>query len=440
MTPPLLLVGEVFLDCRINGTGPPVQIGGIAHAARALSALDKPFGVAAVCPSYLQDDARNLFSRLGCADFIPLGEVSGSPNIVLISDPVEAGDPGYDNILRSRATVRLSKVSRQLEKYRRCLVFPGRFDLEHVVDMMSPNVELHLDIAYDIPDVASLAVFRGSVGTVFLSTSSDLFRSLGSGGVTEIDAQLSVLDASTFVLKENRGGARVMDRETTRIVGIPAQIVRTLNSIGVGDAFSAAFVSLLDEGVTCAGWRSSRVAAAYAQTLSLQDFRCLVSRSLLLSVEEMRGLGGVYLPWEARPEREIYLAAPDFSYGDRRAIDLAVRCLEYHNFRVRRPVLEVGELQDTAKTGERRQVYDRDVELLRRCSLVFAIPTRRDPGTLVEVGMAVNAGTPVVVYDPENECDNNMLTAGTRLHSRDIGACIDEVFCALSDTDPPVYE
>ena len=255
-----------------------------------------------------------------------------------------------------------------------------------------------------------------------------------------MDAQLSVLDASVFVLKENRGGARVMDRERARTVGIPAQIVRTRNSIGVGDVFSAAFVSLLDEGVTCAGWRSSRVAAAYAQTLAFRDFRCLARRALLLSVEEMRGLGGVYLPWEARPQREIYLAAPDFSYGDRRAIELAVRCLEYHNFRVRRPVLEVGEIQNTATAGERRQVYDRDVELLRRCSLVFAIPTGRDPGTLVEVGMAVNAGTPVVVYDPENACNNNMLTAGTRLHSPDIGACIDEVFCALADTDTFVDE
>ena len=209
----------------------------------------------------------------------------------------------------------------------------------------------------------------------------------------------------------------------------------TRNSVGVGDVFSAAFVSFLDQGAECAGWRSSRVAAAYAQTLAFGDFAHLSRRALLLSVEEMRELGGVYLPWEVRPERQLYLAAPDFSYCDRWAIELAVRCLEYHNFRVRRPVLEIGEIGDTATTGERRRVYDRDVELLHECSLVFAVPTGRDPGTLVEIGMAMKAGIPVVVYDPKNECDNNMLTAGSRLHSSEIGACIDEVFSAVSDRD-----
>ena len=181
--------------------------------------------MAAVCPSYLQEDARRLLVSLGCSEFIPLGELSGSPNVVLVRDPIEAGDPGYENILRNRATVRLSDVSCQLSKYRQCLVFPGRFDIKDVVGMMSTDVEFHLDIAYDIADVTDLASVCGSVGTVFLSTSSDLFRSLGSGGVNELDAQLSGLDASVFVLKENRGGARLIDRRTTNTVGIPAQNV-----------------------------------------------------------------------------------------------------------------------------------------------------------------------------------------------------------------------
>jgi hypothetical protein len=64
--------------------------------------------------------------------------------------------------------------------------------------------------------------------------------------------------------------------------------------------------------------------------------------------------------------------------------------------------------------------------------LVFAVPTGRDPGTLVEIGLAIEASVPVVVYDPARECANTMVIAGSSLYSENLDACLNAVFSLLS--------
>jgi nucleoside 2-deoxyribosyltransferase len=76
--------------------------------------------------------------------------------------------------------------------------------------------------------------------------------------------------------------------------------------------------------------------------------------------------------------------------------------------------------------------YLADRELLKQCSLVFAVPIGRDPGTLVEVGMAIETGIPVVVYDPERENANTMVMAGTQHYSADLDSCLNAVFTILA--------
>src|SRR5262249_53298086 len=149
---------------------------------------------------------------------------------------------------------------------------------------------------------------------------------------------------TTIVLKENRGGARMKIAGNAAIEALPAQLGRTINSVGVGDVFAATYVAYRCRGPVEAAWRATYAAAAYSQTTYPDLYKEYVQRDLKLSLDEMQQLWGVFLPWEMRPEYQIYLAAPDFSQGDRRAIDRAIASLNYHNFVVRRPVVENQEL------------------------------------------------------------------------------------------------
>jgi len=72
---------------------------------------------------------------------------------------------------------------------------------------------------------------------------------------------------------------------------------------------------------------------------------------------------------------------------------------------------------------------------LKQCALLFAVPTGRDPGTLVELGVAIEAGVPVVVYDPAGENANTMVMAGAQHYSRDLDSCLNAVFKILSGAE-----
>ncbi len=131
-------------------------------------------------------------------------------------------------------------------------------------------------------------------------------------------------------------------------------------------------------------------------------------------MELVRSLGGVSLPWHERAAFNIYLAAPDFSYINKQELDEAVSALEYHNFNVRRPIQENGEVARPADIHTLREVYNKDIALLEACDVVFAVPLEKDPGTLVEVGYALKSNTPVITYDPRGENKNTMVMAGMR--------------------------
>lgn len=146
----------------------------------------------------------------------------------------------------------------------------------------------------------------------------------------------------------------------------------------------------------------------------------------------MRGLGGTFLPWHARTDFQIYFAAPDFSYVDRTHLEEALRTLAYHNFRLRRPVQENGELSPQSSMHEMRAAYLGDLGLLEECDLVFALPLERDPGTLVEIGLALALKMPVITYDPLKENTNTMVMAGSTVYSAKLDSCLNGLFDVVS--------
>lgn len=432
---PLLVVGEIVVDFTSARTDVAckLRLGGIVHAARGLWACDLPYSVAAICPSYLVSQAQAYLVAHGCIEFVWLGEVFGAPNVMVIGDATEVSAQGYEDLLRTEKFVRILNVGTSISDYPDVLIFPGSYDLSAVRPFLGDNARVSFDIAYDADDFSILSGFSGRLGAIIISTSSPLFLRVGSLSVEPMLDSVRKLGAEVFLLKENRGGSRLFDLRTHAVEEIPATLSSTVNSVGVGDVYSAVMIGFQDRGWVEAGWRGAKAATVYSQTTFPDDFRRDTKRELAISLKELRDLGGTILPWHDRPQFQIYLAAPDFSYLHKPEIEVAVAALSYHNFSVRRPVVENGELKLGSPEATLFKTYAADIALLEKCSVVFAIPLERDPGTLIEMGMAMAVEKAVVTFDPRRQNENTMVIGGSASYSDDLDTSLNALFVALSD-------
>lgn len=427
------LVGEIIVDYTVTpgSAENKIRLGGIVHAARGFWASGKPYVVAAVLPGYIEDVAKKYLEAHGCQEFHVLGYVTGSPNVMVNLDAIELADQGYENLLYDEKGITYTSADYADRHIHDVLLFPGSYDLGMVSQRLPEKARVHIDVAYDIASGDALAPIRQPIETILTSTSSPLFLDAGAKNVHDAARLFAASTPAVVILKENRGGSALLDVARDEIEALPAQLGSTANSVGVGDVFAAAYLSALPSGAAEAGWRATRAASAYAQTTFPDDFKKAVQMSLNLSLDDMRGLGGVRLSWETRASLNVYLAAPDFADGERGAIDEVISSLTYHNFQVRRPVQENGELPKDSDFSTLKNIFLQDYALLKECKVVFAVPTGRDPGTLVEVGIAIEAGIPVIVYDPDRENSNTMVIAGAAKYSGNLDDCLNELFRRL---------
>jgi hypothetical protein len=431
---PVLIVGEVVIDFTLaqGDAECKLRLGGIVHAARGLWAAEQTYSVAAVCPQYILDEVRHYLDAHGCKEFFWVGDVVGSPNVVVIGDPLEVSHQGYQDLLRDSKRINTIAPPPDLSGYEKVVVFPGKFDITDLLGLFSPSAKFTFDIAYDIDRLSVLQAFHGRIGAIIISTSSGLFMQFGKEKIDGLLSEVKALSPEVFLLKENRGGSRLFNFAEETIEEIPATLGRTVNSVGVGDVYSAVMVGLSQDGWTEAAWRGAQAATAYSQTTYPDDLRLDIQRAFKSPLDTLRALGGTVLPWHARQDFSIYLAGPDFSYVQKPELDRAVGSLRYHNFKVRLPVQENGEIKRPGTQADLILTYHKDYQLLKDCDLVFAIPLERDPGTLVEVGMAIALGKPIVTYDPRNENNNTMVVVGSVVYSPVLEECLNGVFDAMA--------
>lgn len=430
----VLVIGEIVVDFTLpqRGAECKLRLGGIAHAARGLWAAKLEYSVAAFCPQYLADDASHYLAEHGCKEFIWLGDIVGAPNVIVIGDPKEVSHQGYEDLLRDRKVVKLREPLPSLEGYRKILIFPGKFDISALIDKFSPDAKFAFDAAYDVEGFSSLQPFRGRIEAVIISTSSPLFEAVGKDNVDGLMAEAKTLSPDALLLKENRGGSRLFNMLDGSVEEIPASLGTTANSVGVGDVYSAVMLGLSHKGWVEAAWRGCQAATVYSQTTFPDDLKRDIQRAFNVPFETLRDLGGTTLPWHDRQRFSVYLAGPDFSYTDKPELDRAADSLKYHNFKVRRPILENGELERPAGQAELHRAYHMDYQLLTECDAVFAVPLGRDPGTLVEIGMAIALGKPVITFDPRAENNNTMVVVGSSVYSADLDECLNGTFNALA--------
>ena len=433
MKPRICLVGQVVVDVLHLKDGPVARLGGVFHAANVLSALECDFDIAYVAPKYLDHEIASYSQQIGAAKTIKIGDVEGCPNVLLVGEPTEVGSQDYEFLLdrQHRCHLNLMELKNRLREkaFTDFIIFPGGFELRRILAALEQlNARVHVDANFEPEQFKVLRVLGRPLQTLILSTSSTTFLKVFKGNCARIRrAGLKV--ARSFLLKENRGGSRYFRRGFAKPISIPAFPRRIIHSVGVGDCFNAALVCLshsmpLEASLIYA----SLLAGDYASVLSQPLFKNAVKRTRMIRPNEVAQLQGVSLPWELRQGVQIYIAAPDFKSVNRSQIERVVACLKYHNFVPRRPIIELGEITIESSIKERSTTAAADIQLLKECKILLAIPIFDDPGTYIEIGIAYQMGIPVIIYRPNQIIDNLLTDELPTLVSSNLDEIISEVF------------
>jgi len=435
--PKICLIGDVFIDVTLTELSQEnkMRLGGIIHASRALWAIGARYQLLYIAPNYLSQQIEDYASQHGAESVIQVGSVQGAPNVILISEPTEAGDQGYELLLRDeyRCVFYEEKLITNLtaEAITDIIVFPGSFNLITVLNACSKTTaKVHIDIANGVDSIDLLAALGRKLNTVISSTSSNLFIKKYCKSVSTLCNDLLGNFCEAFLFKENRGGARFFQEPDSNIpILVEAQVRPIVHSVGVGDCFNVVFVALSYKfsnkvALTYASW----IAAEYASTTYPDDFKRDCKRVLNISPENIVGILGVSLPWEIRQSYQVYIAAPDFDFVDRTPIDRVANSLRYHNFTPRLPVRENGQVEIHATPQRKQELFVADMKLLSESQLVLAVMISNDPGTLIEIGLASGLKIPVIVYDPYEKAENLMLTELPQLVSSNLDQIIVEIF------------
>ena len=431
---PVWLVGDAIVDLTLpSGTSEAkLRFGGVMHAARALYAAGVEYGIAYLAPRYVWGQFERLAAEHGAVACVCAGEVIGCPNILVIAEATEAGDQGYEFVLRDeREVVPHASVLGVLADAADVLVLADSISWHAITPLLPSESTVHVDV-----DVAPRELADGlgrPIETYMISTSADTFRSGLAGSVERLREIAASSMCARILFKENRGGARLLGPGAEGDIDVPAHVRPIAHSVGVGDAFDALYVGLRGRYGDCGAMAyASALAAEYAASTDPEVFLPAMARTLRIPVEDIIALVGVRVPWEARAEINVYVAAPDFDWVDRGPIDAIADALRYHGFRPRLPVREAGQLPANPSRGERMRVLHADLAMLDQCQLLVAVLLFDDPGTLVEVGLAIERGMPVVVYDPHDIARNPFIHDLPQAVSSSIDVVVSSVFEQVS--------
>ena len=429
MMSPIMIIGDIVVDITLKNSAEPyrLRLGGITHAARGAWALGSKYDIGFFAPRYLDDNIKDYFLKHGCETQIKLGEVSGAPNVFLIAEVKEVGDQGYEFLLRDHIEISYFKEPIRIGAETDVLLISGNYSVKTIFENLN-NENIHIDLANNVQHLDELKQLGRLFSTIFLSTSSTLFKNNFTTDFVQF-AELFKPFCTRLVLKENRGGSRGIDFSNCDVIEIPSQTQPITHSVGVGDVFDTAYILYyrgcsFKEALTISSW----IATEYALTTFPDDFKVEAQRLKEVNIQDLIGLGGVFIPWEKRSAFNIYIAAPDFDFLDTREIDRVARSLSYHNFLPRRPIRENGQMEANAEKARKKELFDKDMKLMSECKILVAVILNNDPGTLVEIGFAMGIGMPAIVYDPFSLADNCMLSELPTLVSNSLDEVVSEVF------------
>lgn len=431
----ICLIGDILLDVTLQSNDDPLKmrLGGIVHCARVLWAMNVDYSIAYFSPKCLVKQIENYLFEFGNPELIYLGEVMTSPYVMLINEAKEIGNQGYEFLLRKEIEIVYDDSQfNTLIKFDEVIIISGNFEIGKVLCSLKKSTRINIDFANNMHDFLAFEKAGLHFEKIFISTSSDYFLNFyKENTIFTIKSFFDNFKSLTnkIILKENRGGSRAFDFLSNEFIQVSAQTQPIIHSVGVGDVYNVVAVvkntvNNFEESLNYASW----IAAEYALTTYPEDFKQMTERVLSIPPSEIIAMRGIQLPWEVRNNINIYIAAPDFDFVDKKFIELLYSSLIYHNFSPRRPIIENGQMTENDNNERKKEIFSKDMQLLDECQVLVAVLLYNDPGTLVEIGIAAERKMPVLVYDPYKIAKNCMLTHTPNLVSSDLDVIISEVF------------
>lgn len=179
---------------------------------------------------------------------------------------------------------------------------------------------------------------------------------------------------------------------------VPAFRSRRVFPVGSGDVFTALFArGWMDLGLAPidAATLASRGTAYYVETRTFPDTDALDDAAR----QEIE-------PLEPAKHKRVYLAAPFFNLPQRWLVEEFHFSLRQEGVSLFSPVHDVGR-------GSADNVYEPDINGLKKCGVVLACLDGLDPGTIYEVGYAHSLGLPVIAFvSAERDEDLKMPVGG----------------------------
>jgi nucleoside 2-deoxyribosyltransferase len=441
-----LVIGEVYTDVHLyaksNGKS-VLRLGGIFHSARSFDAFSQEYSLAVIAPSYLKESINKFSSELSVSHCFQIGVINNCPNVMLIADSLEAGDQGYNDILREQSvsSINVDELIIAIKKFKPTdvIVYPGKFLLSPILETISKfKCRLHIDFQYGEVELSTISSLGITLDTFILSTSAKYFKEECNNESLQLVEQIESKYSKSILLKENRGGSRLFLHQEKTWVTAPSFPVDTVHSVGVGDCYNSVFLKTRyqQDNIRFALKQAAYSASLYASTWIHDEFKELIN--FLPNKEELLSLSGIELPWEVRKEKHLYIAAPDFPDVDTTWIDNLCNVLVYHNFSPRRPVKENGLIRGNEPELQQLLAYEKDIKLLNDCSMLIAVLLNDDPGTYVEIGWMAKSGKPTVLFDPFKRSYNLFLRKTVTQVCYTLGEVIDAVYQLISKGEEQV--
>lgn len=217
-----------------------------------------------------------------------------------------------------------------------------------------------------------------------------------------------------LIIKMGAHGAQLFDSSTNPI-RIPVYESDNVWTIGSGDIFSAMFAYHWFKGVGIyeSAILASKATALYSNTKTFP------------TKDELKNFKLNELIIENNSGKQIYLAAPFFTFGDRWLVNQVWVIFKNLGVNIFSPFHDVGH-------GSAVDVVDKDLIGLDQSSVVFAIIDGLDSGTLFEVGYAKAKNKKVVVFvQNEGEESLKMLEGTDCIIEKDFTTAIYKTYWAL---------
>jgi Nucleoside 2-deoxyribosyltransferase len=419
------LIGEASIDFMQYEETSILNIGGIFHAARGFKANNIDFSLNFIAPSYLVDHISKNAEEMGCKSLRQIGLVRERPNVMIIQHPEEAKDQGYEFLLNDSTKIDiLLDCGKDILPSDECLIFVTCKELADIAVLLGKVCNVSIDIS-KLSLIDFLIESDTKFNTIFVSTSSEITKKFPKE--EDLINYLKPI-SSTLVYKQNRGGTCIIFKGNA--YRIPAYLTdESIHSVGVGDVYDACFISYIaNDSVENAGRMASIISRAYSETYNFSIFESKV-REFFENRQMYLNLDGVLVPWDLRQSIQIYIAAADFSYSDKKYINEICECLKYHNFKVFRPILENGEIKQSDSLSEKENIFLKDVDAIAASKILLAVyDDYNDPGTLIELGFAWGQGKPTIIFDPLKKAKNPMLLFSSKCISSSLSKIITSVF------------